>query len=40
MAEVAAHRRKWLDEQLGDWSAAELTAFVDTLGRYNNALNQ
>lgn len=39
MADVADHRRKWLDEQLGDWSAAELTEFVDTLGRYNDALN-
>ena len=28
MADVAEHRRKWLDEQLGDWSAAELDEFV------------
>jgi DNA-binding MarR family transcriptional regulator len=40
MADVAAHRRKWLDEQLGDWSPDELAAFVDTLARYNDALNQ
>ena len=39
MADVAAHRRKWLDEQLGDWSPDELAAFVDTLARYNDALN-
>ncbi len=39
MADVAEHRRKWLDEQLGDWSAAELDEFVDALGRYNAALN-
>ena len=39
MADVADHRRKWLDEQLGDWSSAELNSFVDTLGRYNDALN-
>ena len=39
MADVADHRRKWLDEQLGDWSAAELDGFVDTLARYNRALN-
>lgn len=39
MADVAAHRRKWMDEQLGDWSAAELGDFVDTLARYNDALN-
>lgn len=40
MTDVADHRRKWLDEQLGDWSSAELNEFVDTLGRYNGALNQ
>jgi DNA-binding MarR family transcriptional regulator len=40
MADVAAHRRKWMNEQLGDWSSAELTDFADTLGRYNDALNQ
>jgi hypothetical protein len=40
MADVAAHRRKWLDEQLGDWSPDELAAFVDTLARYNDALSQ
>jgi len=39
MADVAEHRRKWMDEQLGDWSAAELSDFVDTLGRYNEALD-
>ena len=39
MADVADHRRKWLDEQLGDWSAEELDGFVDTLARYNEALN-
>ena len=39
MPDVADHRRKWLDEQLGDWSAAELDGFVDTLARYNRALN-
>ena len=39
LADVAAHRRKWLDEQLGDWSAAELDGFVEPLERYNQALN-
>jgi DNA-binding MarR family transcriptional regulator len=39
LADVAAHRRKWLDERLGDWSAEELDGFVETLGRYNRALN-
>lgn len=40
LADVAEHRRKWLDEQLGDWSAAELADFVEELGRYNQALSQ
>jgi DNA-binding MarR family transcriptional regulator len=40
LADVTAHRRKWLDEQLGDWSAEELTEFAATLHRYNTALNE
>ncbi len=40
MADVSAHRRRWLDEQLGDWSDDELTGFVHELGRYNAALNR
>jgi DNA-binding MarR family transcriptional regulator len=39
LADVADHRRKWLDEQLGDWSAEELERFATTLERYNQALN-
>ena len=39
MADVAEHRRKWLDEQLGDWSEEELRGFAEVLGRYNEALN-
>jgi DNA-binding MarR family transcriptional regulator len=39
LAEVARHRRKWLDERLGDWSEEDLAAFVETLGRYNRALD-
>ena len=39
LADVADHRRKWLDEQLGDWSADELERFATTLERYNQALN-
>lgn len=39
MADVADHRRKWLDEQLGEWTAGELDEFVDALARYNQALN-
>jgi DNA-binding MarR family transcriptional regulator len=39
LADVAAHRRKWLDEQLSDWSAEELENFAETLERYNRALS-
>jgi len=39
LADVAEHRRKWLDEQLADWSAEEMSDFAATLGRYNAALN-
>jgi hypothetical protein len=39
LGDVLAHRRKRLDERLGDWSDAELTGFVDALGRYNKALD-
>jgi len=39
LKDVTAHRRKWLDEQLQDWSAEELAGFADTLERYNEALN-
>ena len=39
LADVSAHRRKWLDERLGDWSADELDDFVEALARYNRALN-
>ena len=34
------HRRKWLDEQLGDWGAERAVAqFVGRLERYNLSLN-
>lgn len=39
LTDVARHRRKWLDERLGDWTEADLLGFVDTLGRYNRALD-
>src|SRR3954471_9087292 len=39
LADVAEHRRKWLDEQLGDWSAEELETFAAMLERYNLSLN-
>jgi DNA-binding MarR family transcriptional regulator len=39
LTDVAEHRRKWLDEQLGDWSAEELETFAATLEKYNRSLN-
>jgi DNA-binding MarR family transcriptional regulator len=39
LADVAEHRRKWLDEQLGDWDATELAQFTELLERYNRSLN-
>lgn len=39
LADVAEHRRKWLDERLGDWTAKELETFAVTLEKYNRALN-
>ncbi len=39
LSDVAAHRRKWLDERLGDWSDEDLAGFVGGLGRYNRALD-
>jgi DNA-binding MarR family transcriptional regulator len=39
LADVTEHRRKWLDERLGDWSSEDLTQFGDLLERYNRSLN-
>src|SRR3954462_11855278 len=39
LADVTEHRRKWLDEQLADWTAEELATFATTLEKYNRALN-
>jgi DNA-binding MarR family transcriptional regulator len=39
LADVAQHRRKWLDERLGEWSETDLTDFVAALGSYNRALD-
>ena len=39
LADVTAHRRKWLDEQLGDWDAEDLASFAGLLERYNSSLN-
>jgi DNA-binding MarR family transcriptional regulator len=36
--EVTRHRRRYLDERLGDWSEEDLTSFVAALARYNAAL--
>lgn len=40
LEEIKAHRRKLVDEQLGDWSATELERFANDLARYNEALNE
>jgi DNA-binding MarR family transcriptional regulator len=38
LADVSEHRRKYLDERLGDWTADELSGFVDQLAKYNLTL--
>ena len=40
LADVADHRRKLLDERLGDWGEAELAAFAEDLARYNATLDR
>jgi DNA-binding MarR family transcriptional regulator len=40
LADVAAHRRKLLDERLGDWDAQELADFAGDLARYNATLER
>ncbi len=40
LGEIKTHRRKLVDEQLGDWSATELERFANDLARYNAALNE
>jgi DNA-binding MarR family transcriptional regulator len=37
---VDRDRRRWLDEQLAEWTKADLRDFVGGLGRYNTALDQ
>ena len=39
MKKIGEQRRKWLAEQLGDWSERELVDFVRELSRYNAALS-
>jgi DNA-binding MarR family transcriptional regulator len=38
MASIDRGRRRWLDEQLADWTEADLHDFVASLARYNAAL--
>jgi DNA-binding MarR family transcriptional regulator len=38
MEAVARDRRRWLEEQLADWSEDDLRGFVRGLSRYNAAL--
>jgi DNA-binding MarR family transcriptional regulator len=40
MESVARDRRRWLDEQLAQWSEADLREFVTGLARYNEALDK
>ena len=39
MDAVDRDRRRWLEEQLADWSEDDLRTFVEDLGRYNKALD-
>lgn len=36
---VDRDRRRWLEEQLAEWSESDLTEFVGGLARYNEALD-
>jgi DNA-binding MarR family transcriptional regulator len=40
MTAVDRDRRRWLDEQLAEWTEEDLRDFVSGLGRYNHALDQ
>jgi DNA-binding MarR family transcriptional regulator len=39
LKDVANHRRKLLDERLGDWDDQELASFAAVLARYNATLD-
>ena len=39
LSDVSEHRRKYLDERLGDWTADELAHFSGLLERYNRSLS-
>jgi DNA-binding MarR family transcriptional regulator len=40
MAAVDRDRRRWLEEQLKEWSEDDLRGFVTDLSRYNSALDK
>ena len=40
MAAVTEERRRWLDDQLRDWTEADLADMVGLLARYNAALDE
>jgi DNA-binding MarR family transcriptional regulator len=40
MEAVDRDRRRWLEEQLREWSEDDLRGFVSALARYNVALDQ
>ena len=40
LSDVSAHRRKLLDERLGDWDDQELADFAAVLARYNATLER
>jgi hypothetical protein len=39
MEVINKDRRRWLDEQLAEWSEDDLREFVTGLARYNTALD-
>lgn len=40
LAAVDRDRRRWLDEQLAEWTESDLHEFVTGLARYNHALDK
>ncbi|WP_127479111.1 MarR family winged helix-turn-helix transcriptional regulator [Nocardioides pantholopis] len=40
LADVSHERLAWLDQRLGEWDAAELAGFAESLGRYNALLSE
>jgi DNA-binding MarR family transcriptional regulator len=37
---LARDRRRWVDEQLAEWTEGDQRQFVSSLGRYNHALDR